>query len=122
MSDITFFVCEPFPYVIFCYFFFFQPSSLLFFLSDARFEWPHTFAISYIFFQQKCLLIIPSKISTVEFFLCTLADLLVSFPKMFRAAILQRTCQWNLPLVSNVFEKIIYDHRKFSQPGIVWIP
>ena len=39
--------------------------------------------------------------------------------KLFRAAILQRTCQWNLPLVSNVFEKIIYDHRKCSQPAIV---
>ena len=64
-------------------------------------------------------MIIHSKISTEEFFLCTLADVPVSFPKMFRAAILQRTCQWNLPLVSNVFEKIIYDHRKCSQPAIV---
>ena len=39
--------------------------------------------------------------------------------KLFRATILQRTFQWNLPLVSNVFEKIIYDHRKCSQPAIV---
>ena len=39
--------------------------------------------------------------------------------KLFRAAILQRTCQLKLSLVSNVFEKIIYDHRKFFQPVIL---
>ena len=29
--------------------------------------------------------------------------------KLFGAAILQRTCHWNLPLVSKVLEKIMYD-------------
>ena len=137
MSGITFFWMQPLPLhhfsLLFC-----QPP-LPSFTSDALFEWLHNFVIhnsfsnKTVFFSEarvhlhilknscsKSFWKLPSKIFMVESFLCALAYLPVSFQK----AILQRTCQWSVPVkrnstvevlgISELFQNALRKHFSWS--------